>query len=167
MTLRNTGAKGPLTLAKDGTFTWKIPDQPVATGKLTGDSLLLKNDQPNPPKWLQFLEFKKADKATASEVIELALQQQTAAISAFAKVRESNVRAVVLNNLRQLAAAADQHFLEYGTTKVTYDQLVGPEKYIAKLSAADGEDYSKLDLNQGSEEWRIVTASGLTITYSR
>lgn len=167
MTLRNSGAKGKLSMAEDGSFTWEIPDQPVAKGKFVKDRLLLKNDQAGAPKWIEFLEFKRADKETANEVIELALRQQTSALSAMAKVRERSIRMSVLNNLRQLTAAADQHFLENGTTKATYDQLVGPDKYIKQLEPIDGEDYAKLDLNQANSELKIVTASGIIVTYSR
>lgn len=167
MTIRNTGAKGNLTLADDGSFTWSIPDQPPTNGKFTEDRLFLKNNQPNAPKWLEYLEFRKATNDTVTEVIELALQQQTSAIAAMAKVREQSIRFGVLNNLRQLAAAADQHFLENGTTRATYDQLVGPDKYIKQLEPMDGEDYTKLDLNQSNAELKIVTASGIIVTYPR
>jgi type IV pilus assembly protein PilA len=55
----------------------------------------------------------------------------------------------VLNNLRQLAAAADQHYLETGTTTATYDQLVGPTRYIRVLNPVAGENYRALRFQQG------------------
>lgn len=167
MTLRNTGVKGKLTVAPDGGFTWEVTGEPPTKGMFQKERLLLKNVQEGAPKWLEFLEFKRADKDTANEVLEIALRQQTTALAAFAKVRENSVKTSVLNNLRQLAAAADQHFLEYGTTKAAFDQLVGPDKYIKKLEPVDGEDYSKLDLNQDNSEFKVTTASGVTVTYSR
>jgi type IV pilus assembly protein PilA len=56
------------------------------------------------------------------------------AIPAFQKVRSSAQEKALLNNLRQLAAAADQYYLETGTSRATYDQLVGPDGYIRVLS---------------------------------
>lgn len=167
MTLRNTGASAKLVFKDGDNFTWQIPDQPVAEGRFEQDRLLLKNSQAGVPKWIEHLVFKKADKDVASEVLEIALRQQTAALASFAKVRESSIQRAITNNFRQLSAAADQYFLENGTTKVTLDQLVGPDKFIAKLEAVDGEDYSKLDLNQDANEWKVVTASGIIVTYKR
>jgi hypothetical protein len=167
MTLRNTGMSGKLTIADDGSFVWEIVDQPSTKGRFESDRLLLQNMQPGTPKWIHMLEFKRADKDTASEVIEVALRQQTSALTAMAKVRENAIRMAVLNNLRQLAAAADQHFLENGTSKATYEQLVGADKYIRKLEPADGEDYSKLDLNQSNSELKVITSSGVIVTYER
>jgi type IV pilus assembly protein PilA len=63
------------------------------------------------------------------------------AIPAFQKVRQSSQEKAVLNNLRQLAAAADQFYLENNKTAATYDDLVGPDKYIRRINPVAGEDY--------------------------
>lgn len=47
----------------------------------------------------------------------------------------------VLNNARMLSAAADQYFLEYETTIVGLNQLVGPDKYIRAMQVIAGETY--------------------------
>jgi len=73
----------------------------------------------------------------------------------------------ILNNLRILASAADQYYLENGVLNVNIDQLLGPSGYIKKLNAVDGEDYSKLDLSSNTKEWKVISASGITVTYSR
>ena len=72
------------------------------------------------------------------------------AIPAFQKVRTESQHKAVMNNLRQLSAAADQYYLEHGTDSVDYDQLVGPDKYIRHLEPVAGEDYRALSFHQGS-----------------
>ncbi len=71
------------------------------------------------------------------------------AIPAFQKVRTASQEKAVLNNLRQIAAASDQYYLEHGVDTVEFDQLVGPDKYIKVLNPVAGEDYSELVLKQG------------------
>lgn len=66
-----------------------------------------------------------------------------------------------------LAAAADQHFLEEGVRTVTFGQIVGPDKYIKKLQSVDGEDYQSLDLSASAKTWTITSESGIKVTYER
>lgn len=66
------------------------------------------------------------------------------AIPAFQKVRETSQTNTIKNNLRQLASAANQYFLEYGVTEVELDALVGIEKYIKSLDSVCGEEYPEL-----------------------
>jgi len=70
----------------------------------------------------------------------------------------------ILDNLRRLGAAADQFYLENGVTRATYDQLVGPEKYLHQIVPVDGEDYRTIDFEQG-KLFEVHTIHGLTITY--
>lgn len=71
------------------------------------------------------------------------------AIPAFQKVRTSSQEKAVLNNLRQISAAADQYYLEHNVDTVELHELIGPDKYITKLDLVVGEDYSELVLKQG------------------
>lgn len=73
------------------------------------------------------------------------------AIPAFQKVRHSSQEKAVLNNLRQLSAAADQYYLENGVGAATLDDLVGPEdtKYIKRIQPVGGEDYRRMTFKQG------------------
>ena len=66
------------------------------------------------------------------------------AIPAFQKVRETSQTKAITNNLRQLASAADQYFLENGVTSVLSADLVGTEegKYVKKFNPVAGETYS-------------------------
>jgi type IV pilus assembly protein PilA len=89
------------------------------------------------------------------------------AIPAFQKVRASSQDKAVLNNLRQLSAAADQYFLEFGVNSVSSALLVGTNssQYIKAIQTVAKESYTA-DLVQGVE----LTASGVAgtraITYA-
>lgn len=65
------------------------------------------------------------------------------AIPAFQKVRKTSQDKTILNNLRQLSAAAQQYFLEAGSTQVTSVTLVGTDtdKYIKSINTVRGETY--------------------------
>src|ERR1700761_5760899 len=63
------------------------------------------------------------------------------AIPAFQKVRTSSQDKAVLNNARQLAAAADQYFLENGVSSVAQANLIGPSAYVKSLNLVAGETY--------------------------
>lgn len=62
------------------------------------------------------------------------------AIPAFQKVRKTSQDKTILNNLRQLSAAAQQYFLEAGVTQVTSAVLVGTEtdQYIKSIYTVRG-----------------------------
>jgi hypothetical protein len=75
------------------------------------------------------------------------------------------MKRALLNNLRQLAAAADQYYLENGKTTTTLDELVGETKYVKRLVAIDGEDYRQLVFAQG-KPLTVTTASGYTLSYA-
>jgi len=89
------------------------------------------------------------------------------AIPAFQKVRASSQDKAVLNNLRQLSAAADQYFLEGGVSQVLSAELVGTEssQFIKQVQTVARETYT-VTISQGLG----VTASGVagtrTITYT-
>jgi len=52
------------------------------------------------------------------------------AIPAFQKSRQQSQDNIVLNNARQLAAAADQYYLENGVSNVMIVNLFGPGKAL-------------------------------------
>ena len=65
------------------------------------------------------------------------------AIPAFQKVRATSQEKSVTNNLRQLAQAADQYFLEEGETTVDSDELVGEGStfYVKPFGSVADETY--------------------------
>ncbi len=65
------------------------------------------------------------------------------AIPAFNKVRETSQQKAVLNNLRQIASAASQYFVDAGVTEAAYDDLVGTNKYVKTLNPVAGESYKE------------------------
>jgi hypothetical protein len=75
-------------------------------------------------------------------------------------------RRQIRNNLRRLDSAADQYYLEHGVTRVTYDQLVGPEteKYIRSIMPVAGEDYRAIQFEQG-KPLEVRTAYGAVVMY--
>ena len=70
----------------------------------------------------------------------------------------------VLRNLRMLAAAADQFFLERGVVRASYDELVGPTKFVREILPVDGEDYRSLLFEQG-KLIEVRTSQGYAISY--
>ena len=63
------------------------------------------------------------------------------AIPAFQKVRLASQEKIVLNNARQLSAAANQYFLEAGMTTVASTELVGSSNYVKAVVTAASETY--------------------------
>ena len=87
------------------------------------------------------------------------------AIPAFQKVRQSSQDKAVLNNARQLSAAADQYFLENGVSTVASTSLVGSDKYVKAVNTVASETYPT-SFTQGV----TITISGIagvrTVTYA-
>jgi type II secretory pathway pseudopilin PulG len=86
-------------------------------------------------------------------------------IPAFHKTQQLSQDKAVLNIARQLAAAADQYFLEYGATTVDRADLVGMDKYVKSLRTIANENYPSV-FTQGV----TITITGVggvrTLTYS-
>src|ERR1700748_756227 len=87
------------------------------------------------------------------------------AIPAFQKVRQSSQDKAVLNNARQLAAAADQYFLENGVSFVTRASLVGSTNYVKALNLVANETYPG-GFTQGITITVDAIAGQRTITYA-
>jgi type IV pilus assembly protein PilA len=71
----------------------------------------------------------------------------------------------VLNNARQLSAAADQYFLENGVSSVLQAGLIGATNYVKAVNTVAGETYPA-----GYTQGVTITISGVagarTITYA-
>jgi type IV pilus assembly protein PilA len=89
------------------------------------------------------------------------------AIPAFQKVRTVSQEKAIINNLRQLDAAAAQYMLEQGVSSATYDQLVGPHTYIHTLQSVTGEDYTNVVIHAEDTVLVVRTPDGRSIEYSR
>jgi type IV pilus assembly protein PilA len=63
------------------------------------------------------------------------------AMPSFQKIRQASQDKAVLNNARQLSAAANQYFLETGATTVDSSLLLGPTNYVKSFSPVAGEVY--------------------------
>src|SRR5476651_1960375 len=86
------------------------------------------------------------------------------AIPAFQKVRSSSQDKAVLNNMRQIGAAADQYFLEYGTSTADLTSLVGSSAYVKALNTVANESYP-VAYTQGSPIIVTGIAGARTLTY--
>src|ERR1700741_2047481 len=87
------------------------------------------------------------------------------AIPAFQKVRQSSQDKAVLNNARQLSAAADQYFLENGVSTVVSAGLVGATNYVKAINTVAGETYPG-GFTQGITITIAGVAGARTVTYS-
>lgn len=87
------------------------------------------------------------------------------AIPAFQKVRQSSQDKAVLNNARQLSAAADQYFLENGVSSVASASLVGATAYVKAINTVAGETYP-VGFTQGETITITAVAGARTITYA-
>ena len=87
------------------------------------------------------------------------------AIPAFQKVRQASQDKAVLNNARQMSAAADQYYLEYGGSSVGSSMLVGATNYVKALNTVATETYPA-GYTQGITITITAVAGLRTITYS-
>ena len=87
------------------------------------------------------------------------------AIPAFQKVRKASQDKTVLNNARQLSAAADQYYLENGVSTVTLTNLVGTSNYVKALNLVANETYPSA-YTQGVTITIVGIAGVRTITYA-
>src|ERR1019366_4361889 len=87
------------------------------------------------------------------------------AIPAFQKVRQASQDKAVLNNARQLAAGADQYFLENGVSNVNVTGIVGSTNYVKALNLVANETYPT-DFTQGVTITINGVAGQRTITYA-
>lgn len=87
------------------------------------------------------------------------------AVPALHHVHDASQDKAILNNARQLAAAADQYMLISGRSIADLDSLVGQTNYIKELNTVANESYPGL-FTQAS----TITIGGIdgvrTITYS-
>jgi type IV pilus assembly protein PilA len=87
------------------------------------------------------------------------------AIPAFQKVRQQSQDKAVMNNARQMAAAADQYFLENGVSSCDSASLVGAANYVKSLGQVASETYPDF-YTQGVTVTILGIAQARTITYS-
>ena len=62
-------------------------------------------------------------------------------VSDLRKETEASLERAINNNILQLAAVADQFYLETGKTSASFTDIVGPTKYAKRIQSVDGETY--------------------------
>ena len=93
------------------------------------------------------------------------LRLKTAKVKAGGAPPPPEIQKAMLNNLRQLAAAADQFYLENGKMQATFDELVGPTKYVKQVNPVEGEDYRAIVFAQG-KPLTVTTSGGFSMSYN-
>lgn len=91
------------------------------------------------------------------------------AIPAFQKVRRTSQEKAVINNLRQIASAAQQYMLDNGVSQVAYTDIVGADKHITSIKPVAGEDYATTFSNIGINVTQLSitpTALGTNVIYN-
>ena len=89
----------------------------------------------------------------------------TLAIPAFQKVRMATQDKAILNNARQMAAAADSYFLESGSSFAASTNLIGATNYVRSLDRVALESYPTF-YTQGVTLTITGVAGSRTITYA-
>jgi type IV pilus assembly protein PilA len=87
------------------------------------------------------------------------------ALPAFQRVRAASQDKSVLNNARQMAAAADSYFLETGSGFAASSSLVGPANYVKIFDPVANETYPS-NYTQGVTVTVTGVGAARTITYS-
>ena len=93
------------------------------------------------------------------------------AVPAFNRVRLNSQEKAIQNNLRQIAAAADQYFILEGTTSAALTDLIGsdPTLYMKLVpQSVAGEAYTVLfPITIGFTSIAISKADGSSVTYDQ
>jgi type IV pilus assembly protein PilA len=89
----------------------------------------------------------------------------TLALPAWQKVRYASQDKAVFNNARQLAAAADQYFLETGGNFAASSSLVGATNFVKLLNTVARETYP-LNFTQGITITITGVGGARTVTYA-
>lgn len=87
------------------------------------------------------------------------------ALPAFQKNRSASQDKTVLNNARQLSAAADQYYLENGVTTVLSANLVGSAAYVKAINTVAAESYPD-GFSQGITLTIGAIGGSRTVTYA-
>jgi hypothetical protein len=72
--------------------------------------------------------------------------------------------AAIMDNLRVLDEAAEKFYAEHNATTTTFEQLVGPDKYIPSLNPVAGEEYRTVLFKKG-RPLRLFLKDGRIVTY--
>jgi uncharacterized damage-inducible protein DinB len=149
------------------------PDQSIDPKRFSGPDGSAKYNID--PDWLNTVEKKAEAGLSAGQLKEKdeerkkwELEQKEHQAAEAKKLSDEQVKISVLNNLKQLEQTADLYFMENDVTDgrtMTYDDLVGPGKYVRVLSLVpvDGEDYRTIKI-QRNKPLYVTTARGLVVT---
>jgi hypothetical protein len=148
----------------------------LGDGSAGGTKFMLATKAAGQSRWLKVGEEFAGYTVTAYEPKDETIVLTKAGQTVRMKLKDSKIKSVpvepppavqraILNNMRQLAAAADQFYLENGVSTTTYDQLVGPTKYVKQILVQDGENYRAIVFKQGTA-MEVTTSGGFKTRYA-
>jgi hypothetical protein len=70
----------------------------------------------------------------------------------------------IMDNLRMLNDAAEKYYADHNATTATFEQLVGPDKYVSAVLPVAGEDYRTVLFKKG-RPLRIYLKDGRVLAY--
>lgn len=120
----------------------------------------------------QFLEYRvlACDFAARTVVLSRADRRYVVPLTGRGARDESPpaaVRVAIRENLRLLYVAAVLHARESRERYVTYDDLVGPDKWLVQLPSVAGESYRHLTFRQGEvDEISVTISDGTHVSYA-
>lgn len=82
------------------------------------------------------------------------------AIPAFQKVRENSQTKVCINNMRMLESAYEQYALEYGTEPSSFDDLIGPGRYISDDLICPLGGYYDIEIDENGRPVAVCSVLG-------
>lgn len=142
------GARFKLTNTRNGESSW------VSAGQTFAGYVVKRYDDKS--------EVLMVAKDGAEIRLQLARSQVLPVVAQLPPERKEGI----LKNLRRLAAAADQYRLERGAVAKSYEDLVGPGKYVRdEIVPVEGESYRAINFQ--AEKMEVRTSSGHTVTYLR
>jgi type IV pilus assembly protein PilA len=90
------------------------------------------------------------------------------AIPAFNKVRYTSRYKTIVNNLRQISAAAQQYMLEQGQSSVaeTYLEGTASYNYVRPIAAANGETYNGITISSTTSQISTTESDTTVVTFN-
>lgn len=86
-------------------------------------------------------------------------------LASLERVRSTSQKYEIINNLRQIASAAQQMMLDEGVAKVKLSDIVGEGKRIKSIESVNGEKYDDLEVCIYTTVISVKDADGKEIKY--
>ncbi|MEX0321218.1 MAG: hypothetical protein AB3N63_03610 [Puniceicoccaceae bacterium] len=162
---KTTNTVGTYEVLKDSRILMEFTGEIIVMEYYESDGSILLTGQVGmqvQPISLSFVVPTEENRAEVKNTYETRFKAQQEAIERYQK---QAIEVAIKNNLRQLAAAAQQYMLENGETSVSYQKLI-EEKLIEALTPINGELYDDLLVDMDTTELQVIDATGSVHKYS-